>query len=52
MDQAASTGQTTEGVKSAEAILGLARVHDVEMPITGVVSALLLGRVTFARSRP
>ncbi|MFE4423035.1 NAD(P)H-dependent glycerol-3-phosphate dehydrogenase [Streptomyces sp. NPDC056817] len=47
VDQAAATGQTTEGVKSAEAILGLARIHDVEMPITGVVSALLLFSATW-----
>ncbi|WP_340375974.1 NAD(P)H-dependent glycerol-3-phosphate dehydrogenase [Streptomyces sp. SS7] len=37
----AVTRQTTEGVKSAEAILELARVHDVEMPITEIISALL-----------
>ncbi|MBT2529742.1 hypothetical protein J7E91_31230 [Streptomyces sp. ISL-99] len=30
----AVTRQTTEGVQSAEAILALARTHDVEMPIT------------------
>ncbi|MGI3202494.1 NAD(P)H-dependent glycerol-3-phosphate dehydrogenase [Streptomyces sp. GLT-R25] len=35
----AATRQTTEGVKSAEAILALAHVHDVEMPITNVISA-------------
>lgn len=37
----ATTRQTTEGVKSAQAILALARAHDVEMPITEVISALL-----------
>jgi glycerol-3-phosphate dehydrogenase (NAD(P)+) len=42
----AATRQTTEGVKSAEAILALARAHDVEMPITEVVSALLHEKVT------
>ncbi|MFJ4649299.1 NAD(P)H-dependent glycerol-3-phosphate dehydrogenase [Streptomyces bobili] len=42
----ASTRQTTEGVKSAEAILALARAHDVEMPITHVISALLHEKVT------
>jgi glycerol-3-phosphate dehydrogenase len=42
-EAAAATRQTTEGVKSAEAILALARAHDVEMPITHVISALLHG---------
>ncbi|MER6198071.1 NAD(P)H-dependent glycerol-3-phosphate dehydrogenase [Streptomyces sp. NPDC001586] len=42
----AATRQTTEGVKSAEAILALARAHDVEMPITEVISALLNEKVT------
>ncbi|WP_274565074.1 NAD(P)H-dependent glycerol-3-phosphate dehydrogenase [Streptomyces spiramyceticus] len=42
----AATRQTTEGVKSAEAILALAHAHDVEMPITDVISALLNGKVT------
>ncbi|MEU8976035.1 NAD(P)H-dependent glycerol-3-phosphate dehydrogenase [Streptomyces monashensis] len=42
----AATQQTTEGVKSAEAILALAHAHDVEMPITSVVSALLHDKVT------
>ncbi|MFJ2563212.1 NAD(P)H-dependent glycerol-3-phosphate dehydrogenase [Streptomyces sp. NPDC087568] len=42
----AATRQTTEGVKSAEAVLGLARVHDVEMPITEVISALLNDEIT------
>ncbi|MFF3559679.1 NAD(P)H-dependent glycerol-3-phosphate dehydrogenase [Streptomyces sp. NPDC002574] len=43
---AAATRQTTEGVKSAEAVLALAHAHDVEMPITEVVSALLNEKVT------
>ncbi|MFG3268863.1 NAD(P)H-dependent glycerol-3-phosphate dehydrogenase [Streptomyces bobili] len=42
----AATRQTTEGVKSAEAILALARAQDVEMPITHVISALLHEKVT------
>ncbi|MFD7444051.1 NAD(P)H-dependent glycerol-3-phosphate dehydrogenase [Streptomyces sp. NPDC059909] len=42
----AATRQTTEGVKSAEAILALARAHGVEMPITEVISALLHEKVT------
>ncbi|MGW8782394.1 NAD(P)H-dependent glycerol-3-phosphate dehydrogenase [Streptomyces sp. NPDC055796] len=42
----AATRQTTEGVKSAEAVLALARAHDVEMPITEVISALLHEKVT------
>ncbi|WP_149830781.1 NAD(P)H-dependent glycerol-3-phosphate dehydrogenase [Streptomyces tailanensis] len=41
----AATRQTTEGVKSAEAILALARVHDVDMPITNVIAALLHEKV-------
>ncbi|MFF2382640.1 NAD(P)H-dependent glycerol-3-phosphate dehydrogenase [Streptomyces sp. NPDC058108] len=41
-----ATRQTTEGVKSAEAILSLAQVHDIEMPITEVISALLHEKVT------
>jgi glycerol-3-phosphate dehydrogenase (NAD(P)+) len=45
-EAAAATRQTTEGVKSAEAILALAHAHDVEMPITEVVSDLLHDKVT------
>ncbi|MEV6537085.1 NAD(P)H-dependent glycerol-3-phosphate dehydrogenase [Streptomyces sp. NPDC051639] len=41
-----ATRQTTEGVKSAAAVLSLAQVHDVEMPITEVISALLHEKVT------
>jgi glycerol-3-phosphate dehydrogenase (NAD(P)+) len=40
-EAAAATRTTAEGVKSAEAILELASVHDVEMPITAVVTAVL-----------
>ncbi|WP_053685131.1 NAD(P)H-dependent glycerol-3-phosphate dehydrogenase [Streptomyces sp. WM4235] len=42
----AATRQTTEGVKSAQAILALAHTHGVEMPITDVVSALLHEKIT------
>ncbi|MYW03390.1 NAD(P)H-dependent glycerol-3-phosphate dehydrogenase [Streptomyces sp. SID3343] len=42
----AATRQTTEGVKSAEAILALAHAHDVEMPITDLISALLHEKLT------
>ncbi|MEV6781205.1 NAD(P)H-dependent glycerol-3-phosphate dehydrogenase [Streptomyces sp. NPDC051098] len=42
----AATRQTTEGVKSAEAILAMAYEHDVEMPITTVISALLHDKIT------
>ncbi|WP_433469957.1 NAD(P)H-dependent glycerol-3-phosphate dehydrogenase [Spirillospora sp. CA-142024] len=37
----AATKQTAEGVKSAEAVLELARKHNVEMPITEAVTAVL-----------
>jgi glycerol-3-phosphate dehydrogenase (NAD(P)+) len=37
----ASTTQTAEGVKSSQSILELARKHDVEMPITEVIAAVL-----------
>ncbi|MGH3275141.1 MAG: NAD(P)H-dependent glycerol-3-phosphate dehydrogenase [Streptosporangiaceae bacterium] len=40
-DVLASTTQTAEGVKSSQSILELARKHDVEMPITEVVAAVL-----------
>ncbi|MGW3957092.1 NAD(P)H-dependent glycerol-3-phosphate dehydrogenase [Streptomyces sp. NPDC004752] len=46
VEAAAETRQTTEGVKSAEAILDLARAHGVDMPITTVVTAVLHGTVT------
>ncbi|MFF1715779.1 NAD(P)H-dependent glycerol-3-phosphate dehydrogenase [Streptomyces sp. NPDC058268] len=42
----AATRKTTEGVKSAEAILALAQAHGIEMPITEVISALLYEKVT------
>ncbi|MFI5752593.1 NAD(P)H-dependent glycerol-3-phosphate dehydrogenase [Streptomyces sp. NPDC051644] len=42
----AATRQTTEGVKSAEAILDLARGHGVEMPITEVMSDLLHQKIS------
>ncbi len=38
-DLARDTRQTAEGVQSCESILGLARAHDVEMPITEHVVA-------------
>jgi glycerol-3-phosphate dehydrogenase (NAD(P)+) len=37
----ATTKQTAEGVKSSEAVLELARKHNVEMPITEVVAAVM-----------
>lgn len=37
----AVTKQTAEGVKSSEAVLELARKHNVEMPITEVVAAVV-----------
>ncbi|NEA29056.1 NAD(P)H-dependent glycerol-3-phosphate dehydrogenase [Actinomadura bangladeshensis] len=37
----AVTRQTAEGVKSSEAVLALARKHNVEMPITEAVTAVL-----------
>ncbi|MFD0372870.1 NAD(P)H-dependent glycerol-3-phosphate dehydrogenase [Streptomyces sp. NPDC127114] len=46
----AATRQTTEGVKSAAAILALAHAHGVEMPITDVVSALLNEKVTLTEA--
>ncbi|MFI8266709.1 NAD(P)H-dependent glycerol-3-phosphate dehydrogenase [Streptomyces sp. NPDC085665] len=42
----AATRQTTEGVKSAQAILALADTHGIEMPITEVISDLLHEKVT------
>ncbi|EMF26275.1 NAD(P)H-dependent glycerol-3-phosphate dehydrogenase [Streptomyces gancidicus BKS 13-15] len=42
----AATRQTTEGVKSAKAILALAGIHGVEMPLTEIVSDLLHEKVT------
>jgi len=40
-DVIASTRQTAEGVKSSQSVLQLARRHDVEMPITEVMVAVL-----------
>jgi glycerol-3-phosphate dehydrogenase (NAD(P)+) len=45
-EAAAATRQTTEGVKSAQAVLALARAHGIDMPITDIVSALLHEEVT------
>ena len=47
---AAATRQTAEGVRSADAILALAHAHDVEMPITEVVAALLREHITLDRA--
>jgi glycerol-3-phosphate dehydrogenase (NAD(P)+) len=44
-DAASSASQVTEGVKSAGPVLELARLHDVEMPITEVVAGVTSGRV-------
>ncbi|GAA2786833.1 NAD(P)H-dependent glycerol-3-phosphate dehydrogenase [Kitasatospora aburaviensis] len=41
-----ATGQTAEGAKSAYSVLDLARRHQVEMPITEIVVAILDGQVT------
>ncbi|MEU5046663.1 NAD(P)H-dependent glycerol-3-phosphate dehydrogenase [Streptomyces griseorubiginosus] len=49
-EAANATRQTTEGVKSAEAILDLARVHGVDMPITSVVTAVLHGTATLGEA--
>ncbi|WSY36427.1 hypothetical protein OG844_43730 [Streptomyces sp. NBC_00887] len=46
----AATRQTTEGVKSAEAILALARSHDVEMPITEVMSDFLHEKISLSQA--
>ncbi|MFE9484524.1 NAD(P)H-dependent glycerol-3-phosphate dehydrogenase [Streptomyces spororaveus] len=45
-EAAAATGQTAEGIKSAESVLQLARRHSVDMPITEVVVSVLHGRIT------
>jgi glycerol-3-phosphate dehydrogenase (NAD(P)+) len=44
-DAAPSASQVTEGVKSAEPVLNLARAHGVEMPITEVVAGVTKGRI-------
>ncbi|GAB2451637.1 NAD(P)H-dependent glycerol-3-phosphate dehydrogenase [Streptomyces incanus] len=46
----AATRQTTEGVKSATAILELARVHGVEMPITEVMATLLHEKISLTEA--
>ncbi|WP_030570399.1 NAD(P)H-dependent glycerol-3-phosphate dehydrogenase [Streptomyces aureocirculatus] len=46
----AATRQTTEGVKSAEAILALAHSHGVDMPITDVITTLLNGKITLGQA--
>ncbi|RPK32428.1 Glycerol-3-phosphate dehydrogenase [NAD(P)+] [Streptomyces sp. ADI92-24] len=46
----AATRQTTEGVKSAQAILALAHAYTVEMPITDVISALLHETLTLEQA--
>ena len=46
LDAAApSSSQVTEGVKSAEPVLELARGHGVEMPITEVVAGVTRGQI-------
>ena len=46
LDAAApSASQVTEGVKSAEPVLELARAHGVEMPITEVVAGVTRGQI-------
>ena len=50
-DAAASTSQVTEGVKSAEPVLELARAHGVEMPITEVVAGVTQGRIGIGGGR-
>ncbi|MFJ8158356.1 NAD(P)H-dependent glycerol-3-phosphate dehydrogenase [Streptomyces sp. NPDC094468] len=49
-EAAAETRQTTEGVKSAQAILALAATHGVDMPLTTHVSAVLNGTRTLAEA--
>jgi glycerol-3-phosphate dehydrogenase (NAD(P)+) len=44
-DAAPSSSQVTEGVKSAEPVLELARDHGVEMPITEVVAGVTRGEI-------
>lgn len=47
VDQAAAaTRTTTEGVKTADAILDLARTHGIDMPITEVVTDVLHEKVS------
>ncbi|ROZ62973.1 NAD(P)-dependent glycerol-3-phosphate dehydrogenase [Kocuria soli] len=44
--------QTAEGLKSAPAVLALARAHGVDMPITQAVVAILEGRITVENLAP
>lgn len=41
-----STRQVAEGVKSCESVAELAAAHDVDMPITAAVAALIRGELT------
>ncbi|MFJ9352518.1 NAD(P)H-dependent glycerol-3-phosphate dehydrogenase [Streptomyces sp. NPDC101237] len=45
-EAAAETRQTTEGVKSTEAVLALSRAFGVKMPLATVVDAVLHGSVS------
>ncbi|MFS0692870.1 NAD(P)H-dependent glycerol-3-phosphate dehydrogenase [Streptomyces nitrosporeus] len=45
-EAAAATRRTTEGVKSADAILTLSHAHGIEMPLTETVASLLRGALT------
>ncbi|MEU9979248.1 NAD(P)H-dependent glycerol-3-phosphate dehydrogenase [Streptomyces sp. NPDC051014] len=47
-EAAAETRQTTEGVKSSEAVLALSRVYGVKMPLATVVDAVLHGNVSLS----
>lgn len=49
-EAAASTRQTTEGVKTAGALLDLARAYDITMPITEVMYVLLHEKATLAEA--
>ncbi|MEV7030101.1 NAD(P)H-dependent glycerol-3-phosphate dehydrogenase [Streptomyces sp. NPDC093272] len=45
-EAAAETRQTTEGVKSTEAVLALSRAYGVKMPLATVVDAVLHGNIS------
>ncbi|TBO58184.1 hypothetical protein EYS09_18800 [Streptomyces kasugaensis] len=49
-EAAASTRQTTEGVKTAGALLDRARAYDITMPITEVMYVLLHEKATLAEA--
>jgi glycerol-3-phosphate dehydrogenase (NAD(P)+) len=49
-DAAPSASQVTEGVKSAEPVLMLARAQGVEMPITQVVVGVTQGRIGISQA--